>query len=86
MGNVYPVPGNWDIISQNNSNDAPIKMFPNISLKWLFDFITLCVMIGTATPAKAIGPQKAVVVPASKAVKIKIMYPIFLVSTPSDLA
>ena len=72
IGNVKSCPGTCAITSQNNITIAPIKSVLQNKIKWLLVWKTSFAMCGTANPIKAIGPAKAVMLPAKILVAIMI--------------
>ena len=86
MGNTLAEVGNWAMVSHNN-----IKMAPYINTAGTK---VLCSMVlnswrvkwGTASPTKAIGPAKAVMLPANKPVAMTMVNLDFLRLTPKPWA
>ena len=68
IGSVPGSPGSWEIRSHTSIIIDPQQMEPNNTIRW-FDVLNMpLAMCGVVIPIKAIGPVKAVVVPASSAV------------------
>ena len=64
-GSVTLLPGTRAIRSAIIAIVAPARQTAGINVRWSDVFRTLRAKCGTAMPRKAIGPQKAVVTPAS---------------------
>src|SRR6218665_639763 len=65
MGKVNSKPGICENVSQINIIVAPIKSVPANKILWLLVRNNNFPRCGTANPIKAIGPAKAVMLPAS---------------------
>ena len=86
IGNVKSLPGNWAMISQNNKIIAPSKIVLQNKVKWLLVWKINFAMCGTANPMNAIGPTKAVILPAKMLVAIMISIRVLLKFIPKLFA
>ena len=86
MGKMVSVPGNWLMVSQNNKVMAPNNTVAKNKIWWLAVLKINLAMCGTANPTKAIGPAKAVTLPANKLVAIIILYCVVFKLIPKLLA
>ena len=86
MGSVVCIPGNCETISLKSITILPVKITAGTSTKW-FEVLKITLqMCGTAIPIKPIGPQNAVIVPASKLVLKKMTILLEIILTPNERA
>ena len=85
IGSVKSLLGNCAILSQISITILPNKSTAGNKTLW-FDVLNTCLVIcGMAKPIKAIGPAKAVMVPANKLVAIMMVSLLFLIFSPKLL-
>ena len=74
------------MISQIKIRAAPIKMDAGISILWTELLKIPRAICGTAIPTKAMGPVKAVMLPANMPVAITIKILVLFILTPKAFA
>ena len=82
IGNTVAEFGNWAAVSQSNMIIAPEINTAGIMIRWSELVKTCRAKWGTAKPTKAIGPAKAVILPANSPVAKIIRYRDLLRFTP----
>ena len=78
IGKIISVPGIWVMLSQISIIIAPKSNVLQNKILWLLVWKTNFAIWGTASPTNAIGPTKAVILPANMLVANSIIYLVFL--------